>query len=261
SFTFTLFNALGNPVQAHVLLDNVSFGILKLLPPVPGGDSQSDRTPLLQWKVLTGEQGTSKVYVSTFPAGSGLFPSDTPPDAPADHVINDDANFTRIVNGVDVVAATQFTLPVDRQLTAGQTYFWGVEFTTTDGTVYRASAPFQTRPPAPAASGPPAFSSVTLLTHGFDVATDAPAVPAEFEDLAKFIAQRGGDGVVEEYNPGTGRWDGPAPQPGKPLVLLLNWVADAREAEAGFTEDAADAIFGALVGLNGQAGVPGAPLL
>src|SRR5262249_48719839 len=46
SFTFTLFNALGNPVQAHVLLDNVSFGILKLLPPVPGGDSQSDRTPL-----------------------------------------------------------------------------------------------------------------------------------------------------------------------------------------------------------------------
>src|SRR5262249_54447100 len=88
-FTFTPFNRRVNPLRAPALLDNVSFGILKLLPPAPGGDSQSDRPPLLQWKVLTGEQGTSKVYVSTFPAGSGLFPSDTPPDAPADHVIND----------------------------------------------------------------------------------------------------------------------------------------------------------------------------
>jgi hypothetical protein len=242
-------------LTSKVWLDNIRLSSLLLNAPVPGapsaGATPSDQTPLFSWSLSSGSAVASKVYVSTHAPGQGLFPTDgSLDDNPAHHINgNPDTNPTRIVNGVDVGAATSYQLPAQLRLTAGQTYYWGVDVTTSTGGTYREWASFQTAPVA-AASG--TFSSVTLITPDYRT---AQGLTQDALALAQLIAQHGGNGVVEQYyNSQTGTWDGPAPQLGKPLVLVTDWSQDAQQIDQGFAEAAGDALFADLARLNAQQG-------
>jgi VCBS repeat-containing protein len=188
----------------------------------------------------------NKFFLSVYRGGDGLFPVDTPTSLGADHLINGDIDFTRIANGIDRGENQSYTLPSNLRLTAGNTYFWGVEATAPDGSVHRKWTSFKTNALFNAYN----FPSVTLLTHGFQIAALDQSIPQDYQVLARAIANAGGGGAVAIYDPDTGYWDGDAPQYGKPLVLLSNWVQDSKISDSGFAEAAADAIFAALVSLD-----------
>ncbi len=217
----------------------------------PTNDFVSDTTPTLTWR--TTAHSVSRLFVSTFSAGNGLYPND---------LGITDLNPYRIVNGVEVTAdangLAQFTIPFTAQLTAGQTYYWGVEVSSSDGRSIRRGSVFQTE--AKSEEVTDRFNSVTLLTHGF---TPDPGgwlkdnalerTPDSFIDMAKMIAQRGGDGVVMIYNRQTGEFlslDGRAPIPGRPLVLVSDWVKESTVNDSGFSEAAADALFASLMKMD-----------
>lgn len=194
-----------------------------------------------------------KVFLSIYPAGKGLFPHDTARGTDAKYLIADDINFSRILNGQDVGAATSATLDPDRQLTASQTYYWGVEATMPNGTHLYRSAKFETAAPAVPAGQ---FSEVTLITHGFSIPYWDSAVGKNFIELADLIAKS--DGAVLEYQPATGVWLSLNHRPvalGKPLVLISNWVKDSAISDSGFSEAAADALFAGLVQLDRTPGL------
>ena len=83
--------------------------------------------------------------------------------------------------------------------------------------------------------------------------------------MAATIAKDGGGGVVLVYNKVTNRYEGTDPKtgqplvpiPGKPLVLVNDWVAESDLGDSGFSEAAADAFFAAMIRLNQQPGVDG----
>src|SRR5207244_3369154 len=112
---------------------------LTLLPVQPGGAPASDRTPLFKWDVGGTLGVISQVYVSTFPGGQGLFPGDIIGFGGG---FGGDANRNRIVNEAVVNLGTSYQLPAQLQLTAGQTYYWGVKVTTPDGHSAQKWAPF-----------------------------------------------------------------------------------------------------------------------
>jgi YVTN family beta-propeller protein/YD repeat-containing protein len=206
------------------------------------------------WDVGGRTDVTSKIFISTFPSGDGLFPNDTV------GTFSGDPNPNRVVDGVDVGNGTTFTLPSTIQLTGGQTYYWGVEATGPDGRVVRASSSFEA--PLPQVSTP--FSTVTVLTPGtvldFALGNTAP-VPQEIIALGNLITQVGQGGAVLVYDPATGLYSDPThpgtdgvssalSAQGKPLVLIFNWTKESDITDSGFAEAAGDALFASLVEFN-----------
>lgn len=196
----------------------------------------ADTRPTFTWS-LNGHDVDSTLYVSTFPAGSGLFPADTDPKGAGstDPILafNGDSNRNRIVSIVIKHGdPLTYTLPDALQLTPGQTYFWDIEAITEDGRVQRKSASFKTAPIMP--QGRPApqedakFTGVTVITHGFEIPVAQSTVPDGLFQMARLIAKRG-DGDVFIYDRDTGGWQHVsglnsvvADDLGKPLVLLFD---------------------------------------
>ncbi len=261
--------------------------------------------PDFQWKVNVDPSFITSdvIYVSTFGPGQGLFPSDLPPPTPPDGYLSShdpswftsyfnwlkfsgDLNLHRIVNGESgtlnrdsagnpIVAglptdALIYQLPDTRMLTAGQTYYWGVEVVTADGRHSRKSGQFQTDPmearQPDGSLDTSRFSTVTVVTHGFQLHLPMGAgpynQPAPFVELAENISNVGGDGTVLLYNRVTGGWGDTnhddvtnlagAIKAGKPLVLVMDWKQESDITDSGFAEAAGDAFFAALVKLDQQ---------
>ncbi|TVS20372.1 MAG: hypothetical protein EA424_04310, partial [Planctomycetaceae bacterium] len=250
----------------------IAFDPLALLPVEAVGP-----TPTFNWEKNPGfEDATSRLFVSSFGPGDGLWPDDTPlilakidpallENATAEELAKlvlpegalpipgglGDANYTRIVNGLDMGQDTTFTLSEDRSLTAGQTYYWGVELTAPDGKTTKKWGTFRVPIPEPINSD--TFSSVTVITHGWSVPWFDRNVAADYLELAEQIARIGGGGVVGHYQKETGTYEWQndlEPQAGRPLVLVNDWIVDSSISDTGFAEAAADAFFAALVQLN-----------
>jgi YD repeat-containing protein len=262
--------------RAPVALPGRPFGValsdnpIELLEPQGVAQPQGTSfTPSFKYKVGVPKEmySFSQVYVSTVPAGEGLFPSDTPRELESIYKWFEDGNNNRIVNGefgLGTGDTRTYQLPSNRELTAGQTYYWGVELHTKDGRVYRQWAPFQTAPVKPPA-GTTTFTSVTVVTHGFQPGLGSDAIPEEWVQLGEKISQAGGGGLVLVYEKDTGRWINTTTAKevssgdlssniGKPLVLLPNWVRESDISDSGFSEAAGDAIFAAIAYLDETAG-------
>jgi hypothetical protein len=230
--------------------------------------SESDNTPLFEWRSSGGVTLVdSRVFVSTREAGVGLFPDDF--GARYDYDNNEsmvgllmDFNENRIVNGMWVqgtgVAGDGFKyrLSNERQLTRGQTYYWGVIGKAEDGSLSRASGSFKLAPVT--INAPDSYSTVVLLTHGFEL----PILPLidsstniidDFVALANLIVDNFG-GAIRIQNPATGEWDlirgSNSLEPGKPIVLISNWIKESGISDSGFSEAAADATFANVISLN-----------
>jgi hypothetical protein len=201
---------------------------LRLNDPTPGGVSKSDRTPVFTWSVCDNPSVQSKVFVSTYAPGVGLFPSDTPAGANPTWLIHGDINFTRIVNGLppDSGTGTKYTLGPLQQLTAGQSYYWGVEVTLPNGNMIRASKPFTTAPAPqlPGLASPSPFPSVTLISYGFQIPGWTGNTTVQAVAIAKEMAKHVGEVAIGVYNPETGLWVGDTPTVGKPLILVADWA-------------------------------------
>ncbi|MCA9191784.1 MAG: putative Ig domain-containing protein, partial [Planctomycetales bacterium] len=227
---------------------------LKLIAPVNAFISESN--PIFQWDVGIAF-AKSYLYISTFPSGNGLYPTD---------LGSVDLNPYRILTAYEVTAdengTATFTLPDELKLTSGQTYYWGVEAPSAEGRVVRKASLFHTNPVLVESADQ--FSAVTVITHGF---TPDPYTwfsdnalentPDSFIDMARLVAQRGGDGVVMIYNRATGLFvslDGRDPVPGRPLVLVSDWVKESSVNDSGFSEAAADAIFASIMKLDSSLG-------
>ncbi len=221
-------------IRGLASLDYDQFLTLKTpIGPYSDGPSPGTLTrPQFTWESDASTTWTYKIYLSTYPAGQGLFPTDTPPGTPADKLINSDINYTRILNGVVVGSDKFYDLPEEYELTAGQTYYWGIVAIGADGTVQKRSASFKIEQPAVTTP----FSSVTVINHGFSLPYVDSAVGIDYIDTAKEIARMGGGGVVMMYNKETGTYDGPAPIFGKPLVLVNNWITESAISDSGFSE-------------------------
>ncbi len=165
-----------------------------------------------------------------------------------------------------------FDAALSRILTAGQSYYWGVQLREDYGS--RTSASFRTAPIAATAT----YGTVTVLTHGFqfDPAVLVPdnnyrlLAPRAFMEMGELVAAADGGGVVLQYDKQTGRWvdvnsprdaDGnrtvygaAALKTGKSVVLVSDWYAESAISDTGFSEAAADSIFASLVELNVQTG-------
>ncbi len=146
----------------------------------------------------------------------------------------------------------RFELPSWLQLTAGQTYWWGVEVVKDDGTKVRKAASFKVEAPVAAAG---LFSSVTVITHGQNLPAIGPDPTANhLFELAKDIAKSNG-GTIAKYDPVTGAFTsitggGPITANGKALVLIADWSTGAAINDTGFAEAAGEALFAALLRLD-----------
>jgi len=144
-------------------------------------------------------------------------------------------------------------------LTSGQTYYWGIQI---DGSSERTASTFQTAArPAEGVYGP-----VTLLSHGFQFWPTSLTgfldgnleQPEEIENLARLIARSSGGATILSYDKATGDWvdrisgkrNLDALEPGKPVILLSDWVKEADISDEGFSEAAADSIFASLMALD-----------
>ena len=226
--------------------------------------------PEFVWE-FGGKVQDSKLFISTFAPGEGLFPDDTSQEI-QDQIrklgfrfeADPDDNRNRILaREFDAPVSGQqvrFKLPADLALTPGQTYYWGVEVTR-DGRVYRQTASF-TVEPVKATEG---FPAVVLLTHGL-IGPFQNAESTDIKLLAEAIARRN-DGAAFMYNPGYGDPSTPGqlwvpltsiltPQQAlaehRALILVSDWSQDSRITDTGFSEAAADALFAALASLDSQ---------
>lgn len=250
---------------------------IRLISPgvVEAGGSAAQTTstlPTFEWS-LTGRDLPSTLFISTFGPGEGLFPGDTKPQdilsenpkLAFETAFGPDSNRNRILAktfepGETSADTYAFTLPGELTLTAGQTYWWGIESKTVDGQVHRKAAQFRVAP-VEATSTP--YASVTLITHGFQVpyanSGGAENVVKDFFELGALIAKQGG-GHAFYYVPATGKWLPVEPGVtfsqtlGKPLVLISDWTKEAAISDSGFAEAAADAIFASLAQLNANLG-------
>ncbi|MDH5639643.1 MAG: putative Ig domain-containing protein, partial [Nitrospira sp.] len=242
-----------------------------------GTAEPGDTTPIFRWKVDWADPAvrngaTSKLFVSVFPSGKGLFPSDF--DG-GDTDATKDLGRHRILNGVEAVHRFtqegdlfEFDLgsEVARALTLGQTYYIGVK--TYDGVgniISTASRAFKLEQAEP--TDLTKFSSVTVLTHGFQnrIASLMPGGPdhtlaAEgqwLQQLADQIVDAGGGSPITNvliYRKATGIWadvnGATTPVAGKPLVLISDWWTESDINDSGFSEAAGDALFASLVSLD-----------
>ncbi len=230
--------------------------LLKLIEPA-GGEESTTTQPEFSWNLVGRTDYRSILYISTFPQGKGLFPSDTPADMYGD-IVGKDFNDGRIlkieVNAVpDANGNITFELPESVRLTAGQRYYWGVE-AIANGRTYRQSSSFTV---APVTTQADHFAGVTLVTHGFQLAYDSNAAGnagnaatqlSEMLEVAQAIA-KASKGLVFVMNATTGEWmpwaryddvnfndvDGmtPADAIGKSLVLVSNWGLESGIADSG----------------------------
>ena len=171
-------------------------------------------------------------------------------------------------NGGSIAGSnTEFTLPGDRMLTAGQEYHWAVEVTTKNGSSQTVTEEFQTSLPEPATDNP--FTSVTILTPGVEV-EQSESISDNIDAIARQLLDSGSS--VLRYQPTTSQWQSVTYNPsfrdwvrndiepvvGKPLVLLADWIDGIEPVKllnGGFAEAAADAMFASLVQLdNGKVG-------
>src|SRR5262249_51014249 len=111
----------------------------------------------------------------------------------------DDYNPHRILTVKLPPGTTHYTLPAERMLTAGQTYYWAVRVITKEGQRPTGFGTFQTLPPAPLFSASP-FSSVTVLVHGF-----------QFEEFEASIKNSGAISNLRKF------------------LSLGNWVSNLRQ--------------------------------
>lgn len=198
-----------------------------------------------------------KLYLSVKRPGKGLFPSDAL--AGVTPVLNDNGDFDvhphRIVTTRLPPDARSYTVPSDVPLTAGQTYYFGLEVVEASGVVQRAY--FEHLAPIATAVDPNTFSSVTFITHGGELPYVDRKTPEDYLELARSIA-KASDGVVARYDPKTGVWNEDAAGArirdalgrGASLVLVADWATDSAISDSGFSEAAADAMFASLVALN-----------
>ena len=120
--------------------------------------------------------------------------------------------------------------------------------------------------PAPDPATATNFSSVTVLTHGFQ-----PELPLKPQTLLEngrwlidmaeqIITAGGGDEALKSsnillYRKATGAWITRAgltanPVAGQPLVLLPDWWTESDISDSGFSEAAADSFFASLIEFN-----------
>lgn len=234
---------------------------------------KGDTTPVFRWSVQWSDpkvrdRATSQLFLSVFKPGQGLFPTDLEgtPEFP-----QKDLARHRILNGVEAKHRTtqqgdffEYDLEVEqgelRALTLGQTYYIGIKVY--DGSRELATAWKEFKLEHKPATTP--FSSVTIVTHGFETrlvpANDPAQPPAAFIQLAKEVAESAGGGIVAIYQKETGKWlrydgsrstlDELPPELGQALILVPNWMQESDIAEEGFAEAAADGIFASLMKLN-----------
>ncbi len=247
---------------------------------------EPSRRPTFQWDFSGVEVREVRLYVSVFPAGQGLLPEDRffqfPDPALAKRgltldllSVNGDFNPNRIATETWLSNKTSHQLPPTHILTAGQTYYWAVEAISTTGQRNIKFGQFVTDRVRTQTTD--AFSSVTIITHGFDLPSLTKArgveqmVGKKFFQLGAQIARSGslgplnepGGGLMMVYSRAGGQWipvneDGeafnvtvdPNSFRGQPLVLINNWIQESFISESGFSEAAADAFFAALVQLD-----------
>ena len=277
------------------------------------------RTPTFDWDFTVPDRDVREVnlFISVFPEGEGLFPWDEVidlstvlPDSDLSEQQKrtllsrpwqgyDDFNPNRILTatwraedgswtwhgGEHDGNNTSFTLDPSRTLTAGQTYYWGIEALRRDGQRAIEVGQFET----PAVTNDAPFTSVTLLTHGFRPPyVSSTRVPNDYFELAHDITSAGGGGLTLKYHNQTGYWV-PVNQFGqvlddfsigldpagtsdyldqlrdyistndnrnKPLALVVDWAQNRESAvpDSGYTEAAADALFASLVQLDQNLG-------
>ncbi|WP_301102357.1 hypothetical protein, partial [Propionivibrio sp.] len=221
--------------------------------------------------------------VSTFQAGDGLFVSDLMdlhsnilPGGTVDWTQNDvvtgvpvklDRIFTKKLTVADIgsfdAGEKSFQLPNDVYLTAGQHYYWGVEvISAATGQKSRDSGTLDAAPILDTSNT--RFAGVTIITHDTTTArlsSPDPVVDLRAQiELGMAIAEPG-KGSVFVYDPASATWKWvfgvggdtttPADVVGHPLVLIANWMLDSSIPDSGFSEAAADALFAALVRLDG----------
>ncbi len=248
---------------------------LKLLGPKT---ATGDATPVFEWS-LSGQRFQSTIYVSVAGPGTGLFPSDTDASGIVDlmtegffgvsagslddkavalarlNLLDDNRNriWAKRIAAPDGAENLTFELPSWLQLTAGQTYWWGVEVVKDDGTKVRKAASFKVEAPVAAAG---LFSSVTVITHGQNLPAMGPDPTANhLFELAKDIAKTNG-GTIAKYDPVSGQFtsivtgSGPITANGKALVLIADWSTGAAINDTGFAEAAGEALFAALLRLD-----------
>jgi large repetitive protein len=264
------------------------------------GDDRQELT--FSWRVNTqiykGPNLGQRLYVSALPPGQGLWPTDAPtprgdndeevdeakqypgiPDNNPGAIFHKDFAFkpgkwhVNAMGGVigtedpntDVVEVT-FNKGFAEVLTAGQSYYWGVQMI--GGSGVRESATFQ----AGAIDTTDGFNGVTVITHGFQLdmtpgdgrfsQRNADGSIKWFAEMANMIVQASGGGVALWYDKVTGDWWDPltnkrnqfAVQEGKAIVLVSDWYKESDISDSGFSEAAADAIFASIMRLNKQIG-------
>ncbi len=222
-------------------------------------------------------------YLSVESPSNGLLPDPTPGFEDMLGPDKTDVNPTRILTKSFVRTAGDeiptslnlFDFGVAYELTASQEYHWAVEaIVPPDNALLTESVVAVGSFRTPAVQGESnEFSSVTLITHGFQLPYLDTEVPADFRELARLVAATN-NGIVLEYQPDSGRWHRLTKQGddsfavsenaatpteileflGRPLVLVSDWVADSSIGDRGFSEAAADAIFSGLVQLNDHLG-------
>src|SRR5262249_28675896 len=129
----------------------------------------------------------------------------------------------------------------DLELTAGQSYYWGI-IVHAGGRTEQKWMRFETKPihiDAP-------FNGVTIITHGFELFQNA--TPQSFIDLGEEVARHAGGGVVLEYDKAKGRWvSGDAPGVDgatlaqqiagtgshNALVLVFDWAKESYISDSG----------------------------
>jgi hypothetical protein len=205
------------------------------------------------------------LYVSVFDKQNGLLPEKW---KPTNGIKGVDYNPNRVLTatwknvawtwngGSKPGSKYEFTLPDDRMLTAGQTYHWAVKAKVKGKSSYIFEDE-QFKTPLREASNPNTFSSVTVLTRGFEPISGYK-IDQQFETMAKQIVSDGGS--IVSYNSETGKWNpvkgSGNPKLGKPLVLIPGWEQSPPETalNSGFAEAAADAFFASLVQLDQSLG-------
>ncbi|MBO0351521.1 DNA/RNA non-specific endonuclease, partial [Phormidium pseudopriestleyi FRX01] len=306
---------VGTGQTFHLSVAPTSDG-LELIGPIGVEEWETNSlTPTFEWdfgSTLSEEIKEVNLFVSVFEEGDGLLPWDSVVNLSDPTILPnltaaekrefltqpwngyDDFNPNRVLtatwkenegwiwNGGQNYTSTNtsFTLDPDRTLTANQTYYWAVESVTMDGDRELKLGQFNT----PSITNDSPFSSVTILTHGFNPPYISQSeIPPQFFELAGNILDAGGGGLMLRYHKPTGFWtpvnrygqimadfpQGENPENtenyleqlgnyitnhyrGNPLVLLPDWAQNQESAvpDSGFTEGAADAFYASLVQLD-----------
>ncbi|MCB2039654.1 MAG: hypothetical protein KDH48_02045, partial [Rhodoferax sp.] len=164
---------------------------------------------------------------------------------------------------------------VRKALTAGQLYHWGVYLEHSG----QATNTFQAGTfRAQAVDAESTYSSVTVLTHGFQLSLTSSfnnqgqfKQPEAFMEMADMIVAAAGGGVVLAYDKLSGLWvdrsvwngygEPPAYalaanriQAGKAVVLVSDWHVESDISDSGFSEAAADAMYASLIDLDKEVG-------